>query len=291
MGTTATNTSQQIELLEERGMIFDVNLSKVKEVLHDKGYYRLGFYWNPFQVDDEHNFREGTKFSDILSLYYIDVDLRNLLNQYLYRIEVNFRTNIIYYVSNANKNIPTWFADSQIVNQAYINEFDQKVYTQRFIDNNKTIKHHHRKYINDKYAPAWKTLEFFTFGAILRLFKALKDDEIKKRIAGKYDVRNLQKFEGLIDTVVYIRNASAHGNVIYDLRLPKGAPSMPHFAYYNNQRHSLDCGLRIIQFLLSHISINRSKDFEERVKHIFVQYESNPIVKEVIARQVGFELI
>ena len=79
MGNIATTISQQIERLEKRGMVLDLPIEKIKEVLLDVGYYRLGFYWNPFEIDENHNFKEGTKFSTTLDLYYLDVDLRYLL--------------------------------------------------------------------------------------------------------------------------------------------------------------------------------------------------------------------
>ena len=60
-------------------MCFDWDEKKVKDVLLDIGYYRLGFYWHPFSIDKEHNLVPDTKFSDVVALYYLDVDLRNIL--------------------------------------------------------------------------------------------------------------------------------------------------------------------------------------------------------------------
>ena len=75
MGLKATNSIDQIKLLEKRGMTLDMPEEKIKEVLLDIGYYRLGFYWHPFEIDTHHNLKEGTRFSDCLDLYYLDVDL------------------------------------------------------------------------------------------------------------------------------------------------------------------------------------------------------------------------
>ena len=55
MGSIATNYKEQIQRLQERGMCFDWDEKKVKDVLLDIGYYRLGFYWCPF-TDKNHNF-------------------------------------------------------------------------------------------------------------------------------------------------------------------------------------------------------------------------------------------
>lgn len=120
MGGIATSIIKQIEILESRGMIFDLEEEKIKEILLDIGYYRLGFYWNPFEIDAEHNFIKATKFSDVVSLYYLDVDLRSIFTKHLNRIELNFRTKLIYYVSNKYKNSPTWFIDSKVMTKDFI---------------------------------------------------------------------------------------------------------------------------------------------------------------------------
>jgi abortive infection bacteriophage resistance protein len=125
MGQIATSIIEQIQILKGRGMIFDFEDTKDKEILLDIGYYRLGFYWKPFEIDKEHNFKDGTKFSDVITLYYLDVDLRNILNKYLTRLEINFRTKLIYYVSNKYKESPTWFADETVVQRNFIDNLSR----------------------------------------------------------------------------------------------------------------------------------------------------------------------
>ena len=48
MGRQAINVEEQIKLLRQRGMRID-DEKKAREVLLDVGYYRLGFYWFPFE--------------------------------------------------------------------------------------------------------------------------------------------------------------------------------------------------------------------------------------------------
>jgi len=140
MGNIATTIEQQIAKLKERGMVLDLPSEKIKEVLLDIGYYRLGFYWNPFEVDEVHNFKEGTRFSTILKLYYMDVDLRHLLIKFINRIELSFRTKIIYYVSNINRVSPTWFVDTKVMDATFIKNFDL-YYNDEFKKNNVIAKH------------------------------------------------------------------------------------------------------------------------------------------------------
>ncbi|RBA29082.1 Abi family protein [Flavobacterium tibetense] len=287
MGNKATNFNEQIVKLEERGMELDYDKDKIKEFLLDIGYYRLGFYWNPFEIDKDHNFAKGTKFSNAVLLYYLDVDLRNILLKYMNRIEINFRTKVVYYASNTHKNSPTWFIDPKVINSEFINAVENH-YNDEFKKNNKVIKLHHQKYINDKFAPAWKTLEFFTFGTILKIYKSFLDSEIKKRIANEYGIINIDKFINLMETIVYIRNTCAHGGVLFDLRLPKGISAIPGITFNNNNRHSLDSSIKVILYILEQISNDRKNEMQEKIKETFDKHSENEVLKNIITNEIGY---
>ena len=122
MANIATSIENQIKKLHERGMVLDLDNDKISEVLLDIGYYRLGFYWHPFELDDKHNFKEGTKFSDVLALYYLDVDLRYLLIKYINRLELNFRTNLIYWTSMKYDKNPIWYTDKALMSEEYLKD-------------------------------------------------------------------------------------------------------------------------------------------------------------------------
>jgi abortive infection bacteriophage resistance protein len=290
MGNIATNFGDQIKRLEDRGMQIDCEKEKIKEILLDIGYYRLGFYWNPFEKNRNHDFKEGTKFSDAVTLYYLDVDLRNILLKCLNRIEINFRTKLVYYVSNVHKTSPNWFIDPKVIHTDFINSIEQH-YNEDFIKNNKTIKLHHKKYINDKYAPAWKTLEFFTFGAILKVFKSLNDSALQERIANLYGIKNLQKFINLMETIVYVRNVCAHGGVLFDLKLPKSISAIPDINFNSQNRCSLDDSIKVVLFILSKISDNRKNDIEKQLDDLFLKHFDNEIIKDIIEREIGYKKI
>ena len=220
---TATTIEEQIQLLRSRGMEFP-DEEKAKEILLDIGYYRLGFYWFPYERtypaknNRNHKFKDNTSFENVVTLYYFDHDLRSVIAPYLYRIEVNFRTFLTYTVSNRYKNNPTWFASPRIVNSDFVAYLPNCYKT---ICKNEAIKHHHRKYTNDIYAPAWKTLEYMTFGDILYLYSSLKDLTLKEDISLHYNIRNVEVFENYMGTLRVIRNLCAHGHNIYDLKLQK----------------------------------------------------------------------
>lgn len=287
MGRKATSIDKQIELLNDRGMELDLKEEKIKEILLDIGYYRLGFYWQPFEIDDKHNLEKGTKISDIVSLYYLDVDLRNLLTKYINRIEINFRTKLVYFVSNKYKESPTWFVDNHAMSRSYIENFE-KYYDEDFKRNNKPIKKHHEKYINDKFAPAWKTIEFFTFGGILKIFTSLKDSGIKERISNTYNIRDVSKFINFMTTIKQVRNVCAHSAVIFDFNTPRGINRIPAFSFNDNDRHSLDSSMKVIKYILSQISESRSDEMEKQINKLFIENSENAVIKNIIESKMGY---
>lgn len=290
MGNIATSIKEQIQRLNERGMELDLDEEKIKEILLDIGYYRLGFYWNPFEIDENHNFKPGTKFSHIIDLYYLDVDLRSILTKFLYRIELNFRTKLIYYVSNKYKPTSTWFIDSRVINKEFVDTFDD-YYNSEFINNNKPIKSHHTKYINDKYAPAWKTLEFFTFGSVLKIYKSLNEEDIKVRISDLYGVKNFKKFINLFETIVYVRNCCAHSSVLFDLNLPKSISAFAEIKFNGHERHNLDSCIKVILFVLNKISTSRHDEMFKAIDNLFLSHKENPVAKEIIEKKIGYKFL
>lgn len=277
---TATTIEEQIALLKSRGMIVPHD-EKAKEILLDIGYYRLGFYWFPYEKDypsksnRKHEFKEEATFDKVVSLYYFDHDLRTILSPYLYRIEVNFRTYLIYTVSNKYKNKPTWFADPKIVSSSFITHLAASYFT---IQKNDAIKHHHKKYPNDIYAPAWKTLEYMTFGDILVLYSCLKDQALKKEIAMHYNIRNTNVFENYMGTIRILRNLCAHGHNIYDLKLQKSIKAGPITEIKGTAKcHNLAGCLLVISYILKTISVNRDNDLKEAISRLLYRESTQGI--------------
>jgi abortive infection bacteriophage resistance protein len=286
MGNIATNVEQQIKILTDRGLALDWSEDKTKEILLDIGYYRLGFYWNPFVIDEQHNFATGTKFSDAVNLYYLDVDLRNLLLKYLNRIEISFKTAVVYSVSNTYRNSSTWFIDPRVISNEFISTIDN-YYNDDFKRNNKAIKKHHSKYLNDKYAPAWKTLEFFTFGTILKIYSNLKNEELQKTIARIYGMKHINKFENHFKTLIMVRNICAHGGVVFDFKMPTGISVIKELGLNSSDRHSMCVILKVIAFYLGKVSESRKTEFLDQVHALFVKHKDNLMLKKLIENNFG----
>lgn len=268
------------------------DLSKAREILSDIGYFRLGFYCFPFEKnypekhDRTHLFMENVSFEDVVKLYYFDTDLRYLLSRYINRIEINFRSAVSYIVSNQYKKSPTWFVDKNVVASDYAEEFPSRVYTESFKKSSTVIKEHHRKHINDRYAPAWKTIEFMTFGAVIKLYEALKDDEIKEKIAQRYQIENVAVFRNYMQTICSIRNICAHGAVLFDLSLPRSVKRGPSGKMSSQARHSLNGVLAVILYVMEQISRNRSDELRKALSELFTTAMNVPAIAVVLRDRV-----
>lgn len=289
MAKKATTIPEQIALLKQRGMVIP-DEDKAGEILMDIGFYRLGFYAFPFEKSfpslehRNHEYKPDTSFVDVVDLYYFDYDLRKILTYYLNRIEVNLRTYITYAVSNHYKESPTWFVDSNVMKSKYIADFEDKVY--KTIRENPVIKRHHNKYINDRFAPAWKTVEFMTLGNICSLFNNLKDSELQKSIARHYKC-GLGVFINYLETIRVIRNSCAHGSCIYNINLAKAIRSSAQVPISGNNRHNISGIVSVISYVVGMVSENRRNDLERDVKELLVQ-ERSQFATEIIELCTGF---
>ncbi len=286
MVKSATTIDQQLDLLKSRGLTVN-DADKAREILLDIGYYRLGFYLFPFEKsypelrNRSHEYVDGASFEDAVNLYYFDFDLRLLLMRYLNRIEIAFRTSLIYHLSNKYNSNPIWFVSPVVVNRPYAREFERKVYTSDF-KRNPIIHRHHQKNSNDRFAPAWKTLEFMTFGAVMKLYEQLKEREDKIFIAHEFGIRQVVTFESYMHTIRQVRNACAHGLLLYDLRLPQAIRRGPA-AYNSAERNNIIGAIRVISYIMGTISANRANDMSKQIKsHYEDLCNASPNLKPLI---------
>lgn len=272
MTKPATTIDEQLDLLKTRGLVIQ-DEDKAREILLDIGYYRLGFYLFPFEKsypqlrNRTHEYIDGATFEDAVKLYYFDFDLRLLLTRYLTRIEIAFRTALIYNLSNKYSPNSVWFISPSVVSRSYARDFENKVYTADF-KRNPIIQRHHQKNPNDRFAPSWKTLEFMTFGAVMKLYEQLKERDDKILIAQKLGIRQVVTFESYMHTIREVRNACAHGHLLYDLRLPRRINRGP--AHITPQESGNIVGaLRVIRYIMAQISTKRADDLSASVKSLY----------------------
>ena len=265
----ATTYDEQIRILRSRGVVIS-DVAKAKECLADIGYYRLGFYMHPFEITyplldsrRNHDVRPGTKIEDVVALYYFDLDLRNILNRYLSRIEVAMRTTIIYELSNKYVEDPNWFVNPSVLSAQFISDFPGTAYNS--IKKKLTIKRHHMKYLG-QYAPAWKTMEYMTLGNLEVLYDSLLLDIDKRIISTHFGEPATATFKTYMSAVREVRNACAHGNVLFGMTLTSGIRAgVACSSFPAHTQQTFHGALRVIDYLMRKVSINRTNDMWKEI--------------------------
>lgn len=214
--------------LEEQVNIFEGRKLKIsdhdytKRILINVNYYRLSGY--ALSMKDGEDFKEGSTFEKLYSLYEFDRKLRTLLLTVIEQIEISLRTQISY--KFAQKYGPLGYEDSK--------NFKLKSSHEKFMcDFKKSIKKskelytfHHQKEYEGQF-PLWVAVELFTFGMLSMFYKNMHRTDRKQISQEYYDISN-ESLESWLHCITYIRNTCAHYARIYNKvliikpRLPEG---------------------------------------------------------------------
>ena len=283
----ATTVDEQMILLQNRGMKI-TNPEHVKDVLLSVGYYRMGFYWYQFEIPkyrklDQHKFRSDTSWEKVEALYDFDDRFRNLLAFYLQTIETDIRTYITYTVSNHYKTDPIWFVNPACVEREFINEFKAGY---EKLKRNDVIKKHHRKHPEDTYAPAWKTLEFLTFGEVQRLYMGVRDEALREGVYVRYGIADEEVWVSYVNILRDIRNVCAHSHLLYDKRLYRGIKGrLEKLGLRPGEEFTIVGVLKLVYYMLHRINPEKEVEMREGLRQLVAQEEYS-IVRFAISRLV-----
>ena len=117
----------------------------------------------------------------------------------------------------------------------------------------------------------------------------MKDEGIKERIAGCYNIKDVKKFINFMTTIKQVRNVCAHSAVIFDFHTPRGINRIPAFEFNNNNRHSLDSAIKVILYILSQISITRRDEMLKAIEELLGKYSENQTLRSIIVSKMGYQ--
>ena len=276
----AISIEQQIKQLIERGLEI-TEADNAEHYLSNISYYRLAGYWWSMQSDKEkHIFKPNSRFKDVIALYNFDRELRLLLFDIIERIEISLRTKLIYYLSIEFD--AWWFQKTELFNNS--RELIKTLAAlEEEIDRSKDvfIKEHYKKHKDDqRFPPAWKTLEITSFGSLSRLYGNLKPSvKSKDKIAEAFLTVNHTYLPSWLQSISQIRNYCAHHSRLWNKNLP-GRPrllSKPPAAWVvnvpkENEHHMLYIHLCCMKYLLN--VVNPGNHFTEKLRELFITYPS-----------------
>ena len=273
-----TDIKQQITLLKSRGLII-ADEAIAETTLHNISYYRLAGYWWPMQADKtRHTFKPNSTFENVLAIYNFDRELRMVLFDFIKRIEIGFRSRIIYHLSHELS--PWWFEESSyfknpVEHTVTITSIDRELRKSKEV----FIKEHYKKYHTDtRRPPAWKTLEIASLGNLSKLYgNLLSGVKSKDRIAAELGVVNHTYLPSWLQSITQIRNICAHHGRLWNKNLP-GRPkllSKPPLPWIKNvpeanEHYMLYIHLCCMKYLLNVIHPNNN--FTSQINVLLKKY-------------------
>lgn len=255
------STRQLVKILREKNISIEKGSqgSKVIKILSLENYYNVVNGYKDLFIDrsitTKEQFRNGTTFEEIYSLFCFDRNIRNLFLKYLLKIENSFKTvlssvfskeyghenYLIFDNFNTNANVTKKnlariaaknnldLSKKQQYNEAVkISQTEvlsnlaalfSKIHNEvsrHLTKNNACIKHYMTKY---GYVPLWVLVNILTFGKICDFYLNMKDND-KILIASKFDIQ-FRELHKAVDMLALARNYCAHGNRFFDIKFKK----------------------------------------------------------------------
>lgn len=253
---------EQVSKLKERNLRIE-DEGKAAHYLSNISYYRLRAYTYPFQDNtiETHPFIKKVSFEEIISLYVFDRQLRLLVFNAIEKIEIAFRTQIIYQFSLEKGAF--WYINPSLYNNS-IQFANNVAKLQQEIDRSKEtfITHYHTNYSDSKVPPSWMALEVSSIGLLSKLFSNLKENKCKNAIATHFGLKDVGVLENWMRCISLLRNLCAHHSRIWNRRMTKLAfPKKPMYDFIENKQileYKLYAYLCTIQYLLNTISPEHS---------------------------------
>lgn len=213
------SVADQIRLLTRRGMAIP-DQNQATHYLTHINYYRLRAYWLPFEITlagGDHQFRDGTTFSDVMATYQFDRALRLLLLDAIERIEISLRSRWANYLSlnySAFAHHDGSIFQKQDTWQRCCEELDKE-----FQRSHETFaKHYQENYKHLETPPIWVSCELMSIGHLSRWIHNLRKPHDRQAIADTYglDEKVLVSF---LHHLTIVRNHCAHHGRIWNRRL------------------------------------------------------------------------
>jgi abortive infection bacteriophage resistance protein len=277
----------QLTLLKKRDLVID-DEPKAINYLSEISYYRLSAYFLPYQKTKD-TFNEATSFKQIIDTYSFDRELRLLVFDCIERIEIAIRTQIVYGMAS-HYNDSHWQDNKSLFITPYYNKIGNLVdpYSdfQSIISKAKTartpevfIKHYVDSYNSPSNPPSWMCLELLTMGELSHLYRGLKNNSDRKRIADFFDVHPTV-FVSWLHTLTYIRNICAHHSRLWnrDLaiepeKLLKPVGNWISKPFENNKR--MFYFICVLKYLITRA--NPTNSLKNKLQILFKKYPTIPI--------------
>ena len=278
-----SSSAELVTLLRSRGMYIEEE-QKAEDYLDNIGYYRLSAYMYPLLKTPKtaHVFKNDATFKKVMMLYRFDKKLRLLMFNEIEKIEIAVRRAVMQIPAEMT-NDPFWLTTSTyFLDNAKFNETMRAINGEYAKSREEFIQHFKNTYSNP-FPPSWILGELLTIGNVNAIYRNIKQNRIRKRIAKKFGLQ-MGVFESWMTVIAVTRNACGHHARVWNKRnaMPPAVPSNPAGRWItlptDPMRTYFD--LCVIKYLLNVIS--PSNDMLSKMQSLFAEYP------EVDLRALGF---
>lgn len=294
------NYDQQIEKLKNEKNLQINDIPYAKEILRQTSYYSLiGGYKDIFKNPTTKKYKDGTRFEDIVELYYFDESLRQLLLRYLIKVENEIKSLVSYYFTEKHGENQKEYLDTAnynyvgMKNQRDINHLIQILAT--YVT--KPTNYHYINHAQSKYGnvPLWVLTNALTFGNISKMFMLLPQD-IQIKISRNYPCINESQMVSILTVLVKFRNVCAHGERLFTYKTTDSIPDLPLHkklkiaqkgSQYINGKNDLFAVVIALRYLLTD---NLYKEYMKNLKALIDRYlkKLDSISEQKLYEKMGF---
>lgn len=269
----ALTAIQQLALLRKRGMHIQDAAQALHELSHIS-YYRLRAYWLPYEKSDaaveQHQFKNGTHFTAVLSLYEFDRHLRLYILDAIERIEISLRSHFSQMLSL--KYGPQAHEMAQLFRDHYTWQSSLHELEKEYKRSKETFAQHHRlNYPQLRTPPLWVSCELMTLGHLSRWLQNLKHPKDRQAIASAYALDE-KIWVSFMHHLTVVRNHCAHHGRVWNRKLslkmpiPTKKPKDLHLNFNVIQDRLIYNTLTMLAFLVR--QINPSSTWHVLVKQL-----------------------
>lgn len=239
MGTKIFKTlDEQIQILKAKGLVIDDILYAKDIILRENYFFLMGYRHLFMDPDKPKQFKEGTTFNELYSLFYFDRQLRNIMFKNILIIENNCKSIFSYTLSQKYGYKESDYLRPSNYNQApekqrQVNDLLKKMKRQIRVNGgqHEATKH----YINNYgYIPLWIVVKVLSFGITSELYTIMKLAD-QKEIAKEFNVDN-ENLSVFLPILSNYRNLCAHEDILFEHRTQKFIPDNKYHERLNIPR-------------------------------------------------------
>lgn len=217
----------QISYLENDKNLVIQNHDYAKTMLKQIGYFSLiGGYKAPFKNPTTRKYKDGTRFEDIVALYYFDENLRELFLKYILKIERHIRALLSYHFTEKHGEQQSEYLNpaNYAMNGRNAGGINRLVSTLGNLANHNSdypyINHQRQMYGN---VPLWVLFNGVTFGSLSKFYSFTTQD-IQTKVAKNFDKVNRKQLEQYLSVITKFRNVCAHGERLFSYQTRNDIP-------------------------------------------------------------------